>query len=166
MTEMYTVISDMKLEYEGLVNINDLYRVMDKWFREKGYDKYEKHNVEQHTKEGGEIEIEIEPWKKVSDYAIGYMKIKFLFTNVKDVVVVREGKKVKMQTARIQINFVTWLGTDWENKWNNHYLTIFARTIFDRYFYRKQLEKFMGIVQDDTHHLYTMLQNYLNVVKP
>ena len=165
MADMYTVVSDMKLEYEGLLDINNLYRIMDKWFREKGYDKYEKRNVEQHTKEGGEIEIEIEPWKKVSDYAIGWMKIKFLFTNIKEVTVVKDNKKVKMQQARVQINFTTYLGTDWENKWKHHYLAVLVRAIFDRYLYKKQLEKFMGIVQDDTYHLYSLLQNYLNVVK-
>jgi hypothetical protein len=166
MGERYTVISDMKLEYEGIVNVNELFRVTDKWFREKGYDKYEKFNVEQHFKDSSEIEMEWEPWKKVTDYTIGFMKIKFLFSDIKDVTVVKDGVKVKMQEAKIQINFESYLGTDWEHKWDKHYIAAFIRTIFDKFFYRKYLEKYMGIVHDDTYHLYTMVQSYLNVVRP
>ncbi|MEK6921009.1 MAG: hypothetical protein AABX82_03945, partial [Nanoarchaeota archaeon] len=89
MVERRIVVDALRLNYQGLMDVNEFYRVMDKWFREKGFDKYEKRNFEQVLKEGRQIEIEIEPWKKINDYAKEVMKIIFLFTNVKDVVVMK-----------------------------------------------------------------------------
>ena len=47
MADRRIVVDSLQLKYQGLVNVNEFYRIMDKWFREKGYDKYEKRTSEQ-----------------------------------------------------------------------------------------------------------------------
>lgn len=65
MVERRIVVDNLRLNYHGLMDVNEFYRVMDKWFREKGFDKYEKRNFEQVLKEGIQIEIRLNHGKKL-----------------------------------------------------------------------------------------------------
>jgi hypothetical protein len=163
MVERRIVVDTLRLNYQGLLNVNEFYRVMDKWFREKGFDKYEKRNFEQVFESGRQIEIEIEPWKKMNDYAKAVIKIVFLFTNVKDVVIEKDGHKVNMQQGKVAITFMGYLETDWENKWEGTPWTFILRALFDQYVYKINTDKFYSLVAEDTMHLYNTLKAYLNL---
>lgn len=163
MVERRIVVDTLRLNYQGLLDVNEFYRVMDKWFREKGFDKFEKRNFEQVLKEGRQIEIEIEPWKKINDYAKAVMKIVFLFTNVKDVVVMKDNHRVNMQQGKVAITFNGYLETDWESKWEGKPIIFFMRAVFDQYIYKINTDKFYSLVAEDTMHLYNMLKAYLNM---
>ncbi len=163
MVERRIVVDTLRLNYQGLLNVNEFYRIMDKWFREKGFDKYEKRNFEQVFQSGRQIEIEIEPWKKISDYAKEVMKIIFLFTNVKDVVIEKDGHKINMQQGKVAVTFMGYLETDWEHKWEGTPWTFFLRAVFDQYIYKINTDKFYSLVAEDTMHLYNTLKAYLNL---
>jgi hypothetical protein len=163
MVERRIVVDTLRLNYQGLLNVNDFYRVMDKWYREKGFDKYEKRNFEQVFESGRQIEIEIEPWKKCNDYCKEVMKVIFLFTNVKDVVIQKDGHKVNMQQGKVAITFMGYLETDWENKWEGTPWTFILRAVFDQYIYKINTDKFYSLVAEDTMHLYNTLKAYLNL---
>lgn len=163
MVERTTVVDGLMLNYQGLLNINEFYRIQDKWFREKGFDKYEKRNTEQVFKDKRQIEIELEPWKKINDYAKEVIKMNLLITNVKDVVVVKDNHKVKLQHAKLSVKFTSYLETDWESKWEANPVMFFIRTIFDQFVYKINTERFHVLVAADTQHLYTLLKSYLNL---
>ena len=165
MAERRIVVDTLRLNYQGLFNLNELYLVIDKWFRERGYDKYERNNYEQVFKDGRQIELELEPWKKTSDYAKCAIKMNMLFSNVKDVVVKRDGFNVKMNQGKILITFMGYLETDYENKWESKAFMFFLRTIFDMYIYKIQTNKFEAYVADETSHLYNTIKAYLNMQK-
>ena len=65
MSEREVVIDKMRMGYEGLFDVSELYKLIDGWLREKGYDKREKRMAEKVTEGGKFIEWEIEPWKKI-----------------------------------------------------------------------------------------------------
>ena len=67
MVERDIVVDRMKIEYEGLFSARELYKLIDNWFFEKGYDKREKKSSESIKPAGKYIEMELEPWKKVTD---------------------------------------------------------------------------------------------------
>ena len=58
MSEKKLVIDQLKLTYEGIFDLNGLYRMIDSWFYEKGYDRWELKNYEQVLPTGKDIEIE------------------------------------------------------------------------------------------------------------
>jgi len=69
MAEIRTLIDGKSLSYEGIFNIKELYKVIDVWFRDRGYDKQEIKNWEDVSESEKQIVLEIIPYKKVSDYA-------------------------------------------------------------------------------------------------
>jgi len=163
MTERKIVIDTLQLNYQGLFNMNELYIVIDKWFREKGYDKYEKKNFEHVYKDGKQIEIEMEPWKKTTDYAKCIIKTNILVTNLKEVVVKKDGFNVKTNQGKILITFMGFLETDYEGRWESKAWVFFLRSLFDQYIYRVHTDKFESYVAEDTTHLYNTIKAYLNI---
>ncbi|MBS3122985.1 hypothetical protein J4434_08965 [Candidatus Woesearchaeota archaeon] len=152
MAERKIVVDTLRLNYQGLFNLNEMYMMIDKWLREKGYDKFERKNFEHVYKDGRQVEVEIEPWKKFTDYAKCSIKLNMLCTEVKDVVVKIDGKNVKMNQGKVLMTFMGFLETDYEHRWEQKAILYFLRTIFDLWVYKINTDKFEAFVAEDTNH--------------
>ena len=101
MSERKLVVDQLKLSYVGIFDLNSLYRMIDAFFYDKGYDKQELKNFEQVLPSGKDIEIELLPYRKYTDYFKGLIKIRIKFTKIKDVFVEKENKKLKINNEKI-----------------------------------------------------------------
>ena len=119
MSEKKLVLDHLTMEYNGLFDVNELCRMIDGYLKEKGYNKFEARNIEQVTPSGKHIELELRPWKTVTDYAKIWMKITILITGCKEVEVEKEGVKVRLNQGNVHIVFDGYVETDKENKWEN-----------------------------------------------
>ncbi|MEM4267996.1 MAG: hypothetical protein QXK37_04145 [Candidatus Woesearchaeota archaeon] len=165
MAERRIVVDNLYLVYEGLFNINDLYLTIDKWLREKRYDKLEKRNSEQVYKDGRQIELELEPWKKITDYARIVINITIWMTNIKEVTVKKDKHIMKMSQGKITLRIIAYLDTDYENKWEGKPYFYFLRTVVDKWIYRVDVRKYESAVADDTFHLYNTIKSFLNLYR-
>jgi hypothetical protein len=165
MVERRIVVDNLYLVYEGLLNINDFYLTIDKWLREKGYDKYEKRNIEQVYKDGRQIELEIEPWKKITDYARIVINMTFWMTNLKDVQVKKDKYTVKMTQGKVTMRMIAYLDTDYENMWEGKAVYFFLRTVIDKWIWRVDVRKYESAVADDAFHLYNLMKSFLNLYR-
>lgn len=165
MAERSVVVDKMRLTYEGLFSISELYKLMDNWFREKGYDKREKKNVERVTPEGKYIELWLEPWKKITDYAKNVIQVRIIMSDIKEVEVEKEGVKVKLNQGKVQMVFDAFLETDYENRWENKAFFYFLRTLFDKYFYKPYSQGYQKNVLDDVNHLHATVKSFLNLYR-
>lgn len=165
MVEKYVVVDKLRLTYEGLFNVTELYKLIDGWFRTKSYDKAELKNVEKIKPEGKFIEIELFPWRKLTDYAISRIRIRIIMTGVKEVMVEREGAKVKLNQGNIQMVFDGYLETDYENRWEQKPIFYLLRGIVDKYIYRSYLEGYKEVVKQDINHLMTQIKAFLNLYR-
>ena len=105
MPETRNVIDKLRLTYEGLFSVPELYKLLENWFHEKGYDKRETKNMEKVTSEGKYIELVLQPWKKITDYAKIVMTVRIIMTDVKEVIVEKAGVKVKLNQGKVQFVF-------------------------------------------------------------
>src|SRR3989344_777221 len=105
MVEREPIIENYRIQYEGLFSVGDLYSLIDEYFEEKGYDKREKKNIERVSKEGKFIEVEMEPWKKITDYAESVLKVRMQLTNITETIIEKDGVKVKMNQGKANILF-------------------------------------------------------------
>ncbi len=165
MAERRIIVDNKLLEYEGIFNFQDFYYTMDKWLREKGYDKWEKRNFEQVLKDGRQIEIAFEPWKKITDYARIVLKMGLVVTKMKDIVVKKNGQDIKMNHGKIKMKFIGYLDTDYEHRWEGKPYFYFLRTVLDKYVYRSHTDKYDSAVAEECSHLYNTLRNFLNMYK-
>lgn len=165
MSEREVLIDKMRLTYEGLFDVVELYKLIDRFLKEKGYDKRERHNSERVTATGKFIELEIEPWKKITDYVQNVIKLRIVLTDVKEVVIKKGNTKVKLNKGRARLVFDCYMETDYENRWEGKPMFFFLRTILDKYIFKPYTSGYRKNAMDDCNHLYNKIKAFFNLYK-
>lgn len=165
MAERKIIVDKLRLTYEGLFSVSELFKLVDTYFREKGYDKREKMNFEKVTPTGKFINLEIQPWKKFTDYVKCEVEMRLVMSDLKEVEVEREGVKIKLNQGKVQIVFDGWLTTDYENRWEGKPFFYFLRTIFDKYIYRVYTNKYEHHVIEDVNQIHDRIKGLLNLYR-
>lgn len=165
MAEREVVIDKLRLSYEGLFNVSELYKLVDGWLREKGYDKRERRMIENVTKDGKFIEWELEPWKKITDYACNVIKLRIILTDIKEVDVEVDKVKVKMNQGKADFIFDAYVETDYENRWDTKPLFYFLRTLFNKYIFKPYTEGYASNVIGDVNDLHSRIRSFLNLYR-
>lgn len=165
MTERTLVVDQLKLSYEGLFDLAGLYRLMDSWFYEKGWDKYEHVNQEQVTSEGRQIRLVLEPWKAITDYFKIIIRIKASFNDIQDIEVEKEGKKIRLNQGEIKMVFDGYVVSDRHGKWHEKPLMWFLSIIFNKYIFKEHHNNAERWLLSDLDDLYQKIKSFLNVYK-
>jgi len=165
MAERLIVVDRDRLEYDGVFDAKEVLRVMQQWSSDKGYWLIEKKHGESTKPEGKYIDMEFEPFKKFTDYAKGIIKIRAQFNEVKDIVIERDGKKVRMQEGKILILLSGILETDYEGRWEGKPLFYVLRTVFEKYVYGPFISGFERGVKEDVMSLKNNLKAFLNLTR-
>lgn len=165
MAERDFVVDHMRLSYEGVFKVQDLYKLIDSWLREKGYDKREKRMAEKVAPDGKFIEWEIEPWKKITDYAKIVIKLRVIMSDIKEIDVEIDGNKIKMNQGKADFVFDGFMETDYENRWESKPMWVFLRTIFDKHLLRPYTQGYYNAVLDDVNEIHTRIKSFLNLYR-
>ena len=165
MTERELIVDHMRIQYEGLFDATELYRLIDRFFRDKGYDKRDLKNVEKVRPQGKFIEIELLPWKKTTDYFKNEIKIRMIMEDLKDVEVEKDGRKIKLNQGKLSIVFDGYFSTDYEHRWEGKPTYFFLRTFFDKFFFKSYTDKYKGVLVQDVNTLHTQVKAFLNLYR-
>ena len=165
MAERDFVIDHMRLSYEGIFKVAELYKLIDGWLREKWYDKREKGMSERVTKDSKFVEWEMEPWKKITDHSKIVIKLRAIMTDIKEIEVQVDKKPVKMNQGKIDFVFDGFLETDYENRWESKPLFYFLRMMFDKYIFKPYTSGHYSNVIDDVNDLHARIKSFLNLYR-
>jgi len=165
MVEKDIVVDQLRLTYDGLFSVKELYKLITEWLEEKGYDQKETKNIESITPDGKYIEIELLPWKKFTDYIKSMIRIRMIFSGIKEVEVEKDGIKIKLNQGKAQFVFDGYLQTDWENRWEEKPAFILIRTLFDKYFYSPFMTGYRGHLKDNVMDLQGRIKAFLNLYR-
>jgi hypothetical protein len=165
MAERRLVVDHMKLNYEGLFNVHELYMLIDRWLREKGFDKRELKNQEHVKPDGKYVELELAPWKKITDYARHVIKISIRMNRLKEVVVEHDGRHYKMMNGAVTMSFDGYLDTDYEDRWEQKPFYFFLRTLFDKWIYRTYSTEYEELLVENVTQLQQTIKSFLNLYR-
>lgn len=163
MVEKRPVIEQEQVIYEGIFNLKELYQLFYDWMSDKGYVPVEKRVHESVTKTGKHVEVELEPYRKYSDYAKSVIRVHVTAHGVKDVETTVDGRKRKMQQGQVRVTFDSWLETDYEGRWETKPVFYVLRALFEKYVYTPFLSGFITGVRNDTLELKGQVKSYLNI---
>lgn len=162
MSDLRIIVDHLKLDYSGVMEVKELFKLINRWFAERHFQKKEDKNYEQNTPEGKFIEYEISHWKKVSDYTRYVYKMRALFQNLKKVDIAKESKKAQVDHGRVLIYFDGFIEHDYLHRWDERPLFVFFRTLYDKFVYRAYTERFEHRLTHDMHNLYNEIEKFLN----
>lgn len=163
MGEVNHIVDHLKLEYKGVFNLRDMFRMFTRWYKESPYEKGGDYVSEQNTSRGKYMEYSYWPWKKQTDYIRYFMKIRMLIYDSNKVDIMIDGKKKKMDHARIIIYIDGFVETDYEMRWQHTPLTQFIRTMFIKFFYKDYSKYHEKLIVSDCHQIYDMFERFFNM---
>lgn len=163
MAEIKTLIDGKSLSYEGVFNLKELYRLIDKWFKDHGYAKQEIKNWEDVSQNEKQIILEIIPYKKVSDYARLDIRIFMIFSKLTEIDLEKDGINFKMNKGRAEFYFDAYVVTDYENKWETRPIFYFVKNVFDKWVYRIYTSSYDSEVIRDCTEIENEIRSYLNM---
>src|SRR3989344_456482 len=97
------VISELTIEYEGLFDAADLFRLIDDWFKQHGYEKNEIQHIERVKEKGKFIDYQILPGKLVNEYARYDIDTRVLITDMTKQQVKKGGKELLLNKGNVRI---------------------------------------------------------------
>ena len=165
MTETKIILDNLAINYEGLFSAKEYFKFLDTFFQEKLYNKREPVSMEKVEAAGKYVEQEIEPYKKMSDYAKFVIRINTKMFNVKEVEVEKDGHKIKLNQGRVAILIDGLIQTDYENRWSNAPFYIFMRTIYDKFIYKSYIDQFEVQLDQEVNQLHTQLKAFFNLYR-
>jgi|SRR3989338_5101239 len=163
MAERRLVVDHMKVSYEGLFDLHELYTLINQWLKDKGFDSREQRNQE-HVRPGGRfIELELLPWKKITDYARHVVRLNIKILGLKDVVVEEDGKRVTLNKGTVNITLDGYLDMDYEDRWEAKPFYFFIRTLFDKFVYRTYSTQYEELLIENCLQILSTIKAFLNL---
>ena len=166
MVEKKQVLYDLRTTYSGPFSAEDFYAEVEKWIIEKGFEKEPKRKMEHVTKNGKKIEWVIEAHHHIDDLHHGIVILRALFDNVKEAVIKKDGKKMRINTGDAFISIDGFI----QSHIHGSFFQIkpvyyFIRTLIDKYIYNFWTGKYDGLVASDCHDLFKRLRSFFNLQK-
>ncbi|MGV8152307.1 MAG: hypothetical protein ACP5OG_04445 [Candidatus Nanoarchaeia archaeon] len=152
-----------KIKQTGVFDFKEFYAFTYDWLREEGYDVTEKTYSEKVAGEAKDIDINWEAKKKVSDYFQFMIKADWKIIGMKSVEVEKNGKRVKMNSAQIEIKFKGTLIKDYESRWENAPVWKFLRGVYDRYIIRERVREYETKLFGEVDELIAQCKSFLAI---
>lgn len=129
------------IKHYGIFDLPGLYRMIYNWLVDRGFEVIErkvKHKAP--TPAGEQDEIWWDAWLRETDYIRNWIHLIFFFYEIKEVDVVKDGKKKKLTRARIRIELTGKIETDWQKKWEKSAFLSNLQKFYEKYIIRKDIE--------------------------
>ncbi|PIY60416.1 hypothetical protein COY95_01890 [Candidatus Woesearchaeota archaeon CG_4_10_14_0_8_um_filter_47_5] len=159
------LIHNRRVDYEGLFSVQEFFKLIKHYFREKQYDWREYRNIEMQHANGKYIEIELEPWKTSSDYFRSIIRIRIFMREVQEVEMETKGHSLLLNRGKIHMTFEAWLQTDKDVPTSGFGTTTvyrFLRIVTDKWMRKSYISHAKAMVVFDCEYLINLVQSYLN----
>ncbi len=163
MVERKISVPESEISYSGLFDFKELLRVIDRFFYKKGYTAHERMSEEHVYADGKQESVWKMPYKKITDYAKYVMDVRVNVNKMKDVVVEKKGKKVKLQEGELSVSFIGYFELDYEHRWEKKPVFYFLRALFDQFIYKSDIARFEEGLAGEVSELKGIVKNYLNL---
>ncbi|MBT5021796.1 hypothetical protein HON01_03155 [Candidatus Woesearchaeota archaeon] len=165
MSEKKIVIDESEISYEGLFDMPEIYALIDRFLRDKDYDKFESKSSELVEADGKDIHVVLVPAKWHTDYVKKHIKIDLRARKLKEVETEIDNIKVKLNKGKLSIYISGIIETDWEGRWQTRPIYYFIKKLFEKYIYRSEIDMFEKEIIEDVNMLKGQIEGFLNLQK-
>lgn len=166
MVEKKQVLYDLRTTYNGPFVVEDFYAEVEKWIKEKGFEKEPKKKLEHVTKNGKKIEWLVEAHHHLDDLHHGIVVLQTMMGNVKEVVIKRNGRKIRINNGEVYVLINGFVQSNIHGSFFQvKPIYYFIRAVVDRFVYNFWWNRWDGAVNSDGRDLLKRLQAFFNVQK-
>ena len=166
MPELYAPVVGETLNYEGLFSMKEVFRIIDKYYRTKAFDKKIIFDEEYHTPKGKYVHVKSEYYKKTDSYIRLQSRLWIYANNLVEVEIEANGQKIKTNKGQLQIIFDAFLQTEYFEIWDDSKPMYFLfRVLYEQYLARPRIKYWENVARHITNELKTEVAGYLNLNK-
>jgi len=155
----------LKLTYEGLFSVYELYEQFHMWFEKKGYHKKERWNKEIVKPSGRTIEFVWDPWRVVSSTMNFVIQVRGKLTDVKEVEVEVGHHKTMLNQGKVDIEFACYMNSDLEGRWEQKDYHFFMRLVYNKFIRRPVRNQWRADITNDLYDLHSNLKAFLSLYR-
>lgn len=152
-----------KIDYSGPFSLNGLFRMIENFIWERGFDKRQDKDFEQNTHNGKSVEWQISSWKVITDYTRYIIKVRVIGQDILKTDAVNHGKKAKIDTGRVIIVIDGFIEYDVESRWQGNPFLYFLSQLYDKFIFKAYTERFEQRLVHDVNHLHDQIEKFLNL---
>jgi hypothetical protein len=151
------------VKHKGNFNYADFYNYCYNWLKNEGYLLFEKEYTEKASSFGKEIVIKWEANRKITDYYMFTIEVKWHILGMNDTEVEENGKKIKTNKGEVKLEISAKLKKDYEETWDKDPFYKFLRGIYDRYIMRTTEDEYEDKLIDKTEKFIEDVKAFLNL---
>ncbi len=158
------VIPFIKIKDRSVFSLDELYKLMFRWFESRNYD-FQEREYRDEDMGGGKKHLEI-VWyaeRKIDDYFKFIIEINFLIVGLEDTEVERDGVMVKTDKGEIEMKIKAYILKDYDKKWEKNPVMRFFREIYDKKLVKSRIEGYEGELYEETYRLLNDVKSFLNL---
>jgi hypothetical protein len=163
--ELVNVLLGQSIIYEGIFSLRELYKMIDAFFKVKGYERAVLLDQESSTESGRNILTKLRPYNAAKSDSIYEIQLTLNISNMTDTIKEVDGMKVKFDKGKVQITIDAFILYNVRGKWESRAEYYFIRTIFDKYLFKPESGKHEGRVKAHAIELRNELSSHLNLYK-
>ncbi len=154
MVERKCVIEGLRINYSGIFEIQEFFKLVEDWMDEKQRQKEIKKKLEHVEVDGKFVEWFIECWRFDTDLVKTNVILRARFKSVKDVILDKGNHKKKYQNGDALILLDGFVETRYEGQWTQNPVYAFMRTLWDKYIHKGWSERYDAPTRNDANDLY------------
>lgn len=151
------------LKQIGYWKYSDVYDMLFRWIKDRGYKLVEDKYDEKLQGESKEIVIKWTANKKVTDYFKFQIVLDWHILGMEDAIVEIDGKKKKTNKGEVKITFKANIIKDYEKRWEDAPKWKFLRGIYEKYVIRETIDEFEDDLGDDVKEMISDLKAFLGI---
>jgi len=157
------VAQGIKVKHKAIFSLEELYKLMYRWFELYGYFVQEIEYRDSDEPGGKHLEIRWYAEKKENDYIKFAIVPSFLVLGMTKVEIeTEEGRKQATNKGEVELKFDAFLLKDFDDKWSGP-VARFMREIYDRFIIKKQIDDFEAQLNTELYKLIDEIKAFLNM---
>ena len=163
--EVVNVVPDLKIDWKGIFDFQDLYKKMKFWLLYEEYGDESENFIESKYIErikpiGKQIEVKWFGERPINNYSSYYITVAFTGIGLQDAEVTIEGRKIKMNKGQL---ILTIRGDLVLNRLGNWEKESFLRKLHDKRLFFKNIEFYKEEIREKVTDFHTEVKAYLNL---
>ena len=159
MSASITVGDNLKIQYVSVVDYDDFYKKIVRWFELKGYSFREVEYRDIEDAKGKSFEIIWEATNNVDDYAKFVIKMETMALGFQKLEMEKDGKKIKTNKANFTIKIDSKIIMDYQDQFGNGFKKI-LREMYDKYIIPSRISNYKQSLEDDTNELMAEIKSF------
>ena len=157
-------IFSSKVKYDGLMDFKEFYKFCYQWLVEEAeLDVVENKYAEKISGDSKNVDVEWSGKRKVTDYFMFQVSVKFKVLNLTNVEITQEGRKIKMNKGSVEVSISGTLVKDYEGKFEQNSTQKFMRAIYEKWVIHSRVKEYEGKLIGDCNEFLAQAKAFLDL---